>query len=76
MGKGEKGEMVTPKGDRHHLQRLTWLVERTKERTTEKRSQPKKCSCNAAAGYQGPVKIERLESAGQPAPKHTIRMSD
>ena len=26
--------------DLHHLQRLTWLVEKTKERTTEQCSQP------------------------------------
>ena len=34
-------------GDLHHLQRLTWLVKRTKERTTEQCSYcPKKqCSC-------------------------------
>ena len=47
--------------DLHHLQRLTWLVKRTKKRTTEQCFQPKN---NAAAGYQGPVKIELLKGAG------------
>ena len=28
------------RGDLYHLQRLTWLVERTKQRTTEQCSQP------------------------------------
>ena len=51
----------TWKGDLHCLQRLTCLVERTKERTTTMLPAPKN---NAAAGYQGPVKIELFKGAG------------
>ena len=52
-------------GDLYRLQRLSWLVERTKERTTEQCSQILKKQNNAAAGYPGPEKIELLKSTGR-----------
>ena len=39
-------------GDMHHLQRLTWLIERTKERTTEQCSQPYKTMQLQVIGVQ------------------------
>ena len=44
------------------LQRLTWLVEKTKER--KNRTMLPALKNNAAAGYQGPVKIKLLKGAG------------
>ena len=62
---------VENRGDLHHLERLSWLAERTKERTTEQCSQPQKNS--AAVGHQGPLKIELLKVAGQLKKSHSVR---
>ena len=50
-------------GDLRRLQCLTWLVERTKERTKEQCSQLT-LKNNAAAGYKGPLKPEFLKGTG------------
>ena len=48
-------------GDLHHWLRLTWLWREQKNEQENNAPNPKN---NAAAGYQGPVKIEILKSAG------------
>ena len=53
-----KSFIQTFRGDLHHLQRPTWLIERRKERTTEQCSQPLKTMQLQV------VRIELLKGAG------------
>ena len=58
---GSNQRWLYSQGNVHCLQCLIWCVEGTKERTTTMLSTLKN---NAAAGYQGPVKIELLKGVG------------
>ena len=50
-------------GDLHHLQPLIWLISQEGKRKNNRTMFPT-LNIDAAAGYQGPVKIELLKGTG------------